>query len=155
MNGRMNQKAQPNPKTTSWLWKVRRGFLAMSSSCHPTAGKWRPWEVLRGDPGGGTLRPRDGRREARLRLRTPPFRRTQAGASEDCLLTLLEPPNPFLVRYPSSHLPQSLTMMSGDLIQNFFRLDPGQLTPRSHDTYWYWEGGPLWKSIKSADSSTS
>lgn len=50
---------------------------------------------------------------------------------------------PFSPENPVSHLPQSLTMMSGHPIQGFFRLDPGQLTLWSHDTYWCREGGPL------------
>lgn len=106
----------------------------MFSSCDPTVREvGDPGRSLGGrgeseNPGGGTLRPRDGREETRLRLQTPTFRRAQAGASEDCLLKLLEPPNPFVARYPTSHLSQSLTMMSGDPIQSFFRLDSGQLT---------------------------
>lgn len=89
------ESAQPNPKTTPWLWKVKGRLPNQSLACSRLVTRQpEKWAT----PGGGTLRPRDGRGEARLRLPTLPSRRTQAGASEDCVLTLPEPPNPFLAR---------------------------------------------------------
>lgn len=78
------KKTQSNPnknKNLSLALESKERFPNQSKACSRLAtlqpGKRAPPGGPRGrgeleNPGGGTLRAKDGRREARLRLRTPP-----------------------------------------------------------------------------------